>query len=282
MRRHILLCLSIPLVCFAAVGILRAQTDTLGFAIGDTSPVDGAGDTLDAPLLIAGEVHGGGGPPDGLYRSELFIQLPARSPAATLNSATLNLYLEDNAAFAGDSTLGTLSIYHDPSRNSQNVNTTDYSDPGYIKIGTFATSNSPPGQYYSFDVTSQIAKDYQNGSSVAAFRFQVDGLAFTGVSRYYRFYYTTCDCAVYPVYLNLSFTAPIAFPPGFGLFQLFGTSAVVHWPTNAANYQLETTGSLSSTQWNAVTNQPFVIGDQFGVFVQTTNTAQFFRLQPQP
>ena len=58
-----------------------------------------------------------------------------------------------------------------------------------------------------------------------------------------------------------------------------GGSIQVAWPASLANYQLQSSGSLSSPNWTAVTNQPSVLGGQSAVILPTTAGQQFFRLQ---
>lgn len=273
MTQNTFLLLAIILALYSTVGIAGAQTNMIGVSIGDIVPVDGVGDDLVGPLLVAGEVDGSWGPSRGLYRSELLVQLPALPPACSLASAQLNLYLEENSG-----TPGSLNVYHNLSHNSISLDTADYSDPAYALVGPLVTSNSPARQYYSIDVTSQVAKDYETSSPVAAFRLQVDGLNYTGGSHYYRFYFAS-QYPAYPVCLNLALVIPAALPPAFGLFQVTPSSAIVHWPTNATDYKLESADSLLAPTWTAVTNETATIGDQFAFTVYTTKAAQFFRLR---
>jgi hypothetical protein len=257
---------------FSTVGIVGAQTNMIGVSIGDIVPVDGVGDNMYIPLLVAGEADGSWGPSRGLYRSELLIQLPALPPACSLASAQLNLYLEENSG-----TPGLLNVYHNLSRNSISLDSADYSDPAYSLVGALVTSNSPAGHYYAIDVTSQVAKDYETSSPVAAFRLQVDGLNYTGGSHYYRFFFAS-QYPAYPIYLNLVIAMPTALPPSFGLFRVTPSSAIVHWPTNATDYTLESADSPLAPTWTAVTNETATIGDQFAFTIFTTKAAQFFRI----
>jgi hypothetical protein len=56
--------------------------------------------------------------------------------------------------------------------------------------------------------------------------------------------------------------------------------ATVSWTTNAADFHLVSTPSLSPPiHWTAVTNEPVTNGSSFVVTVQATNSAQFFRLE---
>jgi hypothetical protein len=105
----------------------------------------------------------------------------------------------------------------------------------------------------------------------------VDGLNYTGGSHFYQFYFAF-EYPAYPVYLNLVVAMPIALPPSFGLFRVTPSSAIVHWPTNATDYTLETADSLLAPTWTAVTNETATIGDQFAFTIYTTKAAQFFRL----
>ncbi len=263
---------------FLIVPLAHAQTNVTGASIGDAAPVDGVGDDLYIPLLVAGEVDGTWGPVRGLYRAELLIQVPPLPPATILSSAPLSLYLEYNPG-----TLGPLNVYYNPTRNSVSLNTTDYSDPGYTLVGTLVTSNSPSGYYYSIDVTPQIENAYENSSPVADFRLQVDGLNFTGApSHYYQFY---CEPGnplsppAYPISLDRVILIPISLPPAFGLSRPAPFAAILHWPTNAANDTLECTDSLSAPAWTPMTNEVAVVGDQFAFTVYLNKAAQFFRLR---
>jgi len=59
-----------------------------------------------------------------------------------------------------------------------------------------------------------------------------------------------------------------------------GNQAAVSWTTNAADFHLVSTPSLSPPiTWTAVTNQPVINGPSFVVTIQATNSAQFFRLE---
>jgi hypothetical protein len=61
-----------------------------------------------------------------------------------------------------------------------------------------------------------------------------------------------------------------------------GQQLVLAWPTNAANYTLQTTTNLySQTGWTTVTNIPAVNGSSNAVNLAITNASQFFRLQSQ-
>jgi hypothetical protein len=61
---------------------------------------------------------------------------------------------------------------------------------------------------------------------------------------------------------------------------LSGSQAAISWTTNALNFQLISTPSLTPViHWTAVTNQPVTNGAFFVVNVQITNSAQFFELE---
>jgi len=53
------------------------------------------------------------------------------------------------------------------------------------------------------------------------------------------------------------------------------------WTTNAASYVLQCTACTSPAVWNTVSNSTGIVDAQFSVAVTTTNSPQFFRLQPQ-
>jgi hypothetical protein len=61
---------------------------------------------------------------------------------------------------------------------------------------------------------------------------------------------------------------------------LAGNSQVtLSWPTNFATWTLQSTFSLPTTNWAAVTNAPAVSGTNLAVTVSAKNSAQFFRLK---
>ena len=54
--------------------------------------------------------------------------------------------------------------------------------------------------------------------------------------------------------------------------------ATLTWPTNAADWELETAAAITSTNWLALTNIPTVAGTNFSLGITTTNAQKFFRL----
>ena len=54
---------------------------------------------------------------------------------------------------------------------------------------------------------------------------------------------------------------------------------VITWPGSLANYQLQSSSSLSSPNWTAVTNVPALVNGQNTVILQPTAAQKFFRLQ---
>ena len=56
-------------------------------------------------------------------------------------------------------------------------------------------------------------------------------------------------------------------------------SIVLSWPSSLANWQLQSTDSLSNTNWTAVTNSPALINGRNTVIWQPTTPQQFFRLK---
>lgn len=65
--------------------------------------------------------------------------------------------------------------------------------------------------------------------------------------------------------------------PGLSIKQS-GNQTVLSWPTDVGYFQLQEIPSLTSTNWNTVTNAPVVVGNQNQVTVSDGNAAQFFRL----
>jgi hypothetical protein len=57
---------------------------------------------------------------------------------------------------------------------------------------------------------------------------------------------------------------------------------LLSWPTNAPKYVLESASILPSAGWHNVTNTPAVVGNQFVVGIDATNSQGFYRLRFQP
>ena len=90
--------------------------------------------------------------------------------------------------------------------------------------------------------------------------------------------------AVYPdsAPFQLSFTSaptPDAGSFGLQLRQTDPTHADLSWPTNALGWSLETTTSLTTTNWMPLTNPPAVSGTNFILTIPITPGQGFFRLR---
>lgn len=53
----------------------------------------------------------------------------------------------------------------------------------------------------------------------------------------------------------------------------------VRWSTSHADSILESASVLGTTNWSAVTNDVFVVGEEFSVVLDATETSAFFRLR---
>jgi len=72
-------------------------------------------------------------------------------------------------------------------------------------------------------------------------------------------------------------------PPGPSLTaQLSGTNVVVSWTTNAPNFMLASSPSLTNSAWNTNLPAPTVINDQNVVTNPITGSQQYYRLQTAP
>jgi hypothetical protein len=58
-----------------------------------------------------------------------------------------------------------------------------------------------------------------------------------------------------------------------------GSSVVISWPGSLSNYQLQSSDSLTSPNWTAVTNTPALVNGQNTVIVEPTGAQKFYRLQ---
>jgi len=261
---------------------VSAQTNEAAFSLFDAPPIDGVGDSLTGGFTI-GEVNQTGFPFAGLSRAELIIQLPAMPPGASLNSATLSVYLEQSSDTNGNPTFGPLSVYHNPQHTTFAFNTTDYADTNFVLVtNSFVAPGAPGGRYYSLDVTPQVAQDYTNGASppVATFRFQVDGLQYRGGTHWYNFYFADPRIATYPVQLTVSFAVPLR-PVLSGYQQIEPPAFVLHWPANAGNFNLESADTMTGPVWNPVGAIPLVLSNENWVAVPIDGNQKFFRLHLQ-
>ncbi len=90
------------------------------------------------------------------------------------------------------------------------------------------------------------------------------------------------------------FTVPTGFGEPFGIVvvpdtglslpttlavSLTASNAMYLWPTNAFAYQVQTSPLLTPASWTLVTNTPVVTNGNYVISLDTTNQAQFFRLQ---
>lgn len=264
-------------------GTVLAQTNFSAWCLIDTPPITGttgAADTLASGLTI-GEVNDPGYFLNGLYRSELNIQLPPEPANTFLSSASLALYLEQNTGTTnGNGTFGPVQVYHE-STNQFFVSDSDYSDGSFSYVAALVNPTSPTGRYYSIDVTHQIAADYARdfASTYAKFRLQVDGLQYIGGTTHsYQFYFSSISPA-YPAVLDLKFE-PL---PELSLLTNTASSTLrLLWPTNFGDFVLESTVCLTNPAWSSMTNTPAVIGDHFGVDIEITLPQRFFRLHRNP
>lgn len=269
------------LSAFLVTELGHAQTNFLGFTLVDNPPITGSADELTGPMLLAGEVNAAGFPPVGLARARLIVQLPPLPANSPLSHATLGLYLLSNTGNSGNATFGPLSLYHNFKPNSVALSTEDYADTNYVLVtNSVVTPDSPAGQYYEADVTAQVAKDYaaDGAAPVSDFRFEVDGLQYTGGTHYYQFYFAGVPYTVHPVYLNITVSAPNFPVLSFG-FQNTLSKLALSWPTNYDSYILKSADSPNAQSWTTVTNQPVVANGQFRVTIDANLTRQFFRLQ---
>ena len=76
---------------------------------------------------------------------------------------------------------------------------------------------------------------------------------------------------------SMQITEIIAAPLSLSIARS-GANVVLSWPGAAAGYQPQSTPSLSSTGWTAVSQTVTLANNQFTVSVPATNHAQFFRL----
>ena len=54
---------------------------------------------------------------------------------------------------------------------------------------------------------------------------------------------------------------------------------VITWPAALANYQVQSSDSLTSPNWSAVTNAPALVNGQNTVVLEPVGAQKFFRLQ---
>ena len=251
--------------------------------LSDVIPVDGNADELSGTDLVIGEVSKSRYPIQGLSRAELLMMgLPPIPTNGQFAGATLRLYLKGNTGNVGNASFGALSLYHCPHLPHPNITVSlaDYADTNFVlATNSVVAPNSPTGQYYEIDVTAQISKSYElatDSEPVSDFRFQVDGLQYTGGSHYYEF-----DPAGgnYPPQLMVLFSLGPSIPvrPALGI-QRVNSTVIFAWSTNYTGFVLESANSPFFQTWKTLTNQPITINDQFQVSIEAAAAQQFFRL----
>lgn len=75
-------------------------------------------------------------------------------------------------------------------------------------------------------------------------------------------------------------------PAGLGTYSISivptdSSHATILWPTNAFGWDLESTVSLASPNWNTITNASATAGTNFALTVNLNETSRFFRLHKQ-
>lgn len=75
----------------------------------------------------------------------------------------------------------------------------------------------------------------------------------------------------------LSFT-PIQLVQRIVIQQVDSQHVALLWPSNAVNWELQTSVSITATNWVTVTNVPASVGTNHSVTINTTGQQQFFRL----
>ncbi|MGA2661205.1 MAG: hypothetical protein ABSH34_27290 [Verrucomicrobiota bacterium] len=80
-----------------------------------------------------------------------------------------------------------------------------------------------------------------------------------------------------PVYLLAATLNAVEAPPALGILLQPGATVRLSWPTNAADYVLQSTANLVSPQWMTVTASSAVVGGQITV-TQAVAGTRFYRL----
>jgi hypothetical protein len=75
------------------------------------------------------------------------------------------------------------------------------------------------------------------------------------------------------------FPASVSTVPTVLAMNASATNIALSWPTNASDYQIQTSPLLNPANWIVVTNQPVLTNGNFSTTLNQTNQAQFFRLQ---
>jgi hypothetical protein len=79
-------------------------------------------------------------------------------------------------------------------------------------------------------------------------------------------------------YHSLALVVAQSAPPTLAI-SMSGSRTVLSWPTNAAGYTLQTTPSLASPAWQAVTNAPVIVGNRYVLTNAWPGPSGFFRLR---
>lgn len=66
--------------------------------------------------------------------------------------------------------------------------------------------------------------------------------------------------------------------PPFRIQQIGPDTVFVAWSTNAVGFSLQQNSALTTTNWNAVTNVPVVVGNEYRVTVTPLSSNRFYRL----
>ena len=255
----------------------EAQPNYWGFALVDNPPLDGQSICVSGPSLTTGEFNNGPGCA-GVSRCELIVELPKAPQGSGLGYARLSLYLEYNSGTNGNATFGPLSMYHNWHPNAFGLSDTDYSDTNFVFVTNVLSPDSVSGRYYDIDVTAQVAKDYacDGATPFSNFRFQVNGLQYSGGSHAYSFYFAGGGGA-YRARLSVGFLTP--YQPMLETSKTDADHAEFRWPIEASGFCLEGNDLLTPTGWTTVTNEPVLAGDRFKVNLQTKPGHWFFRLR---
>lgn len=185
--------------------------------------------------------------------------------------------------------------------------------PQVISLSSVISTNlSATGHYDIFDPTRQMGGEYYQGM-----RVRINGLTLVATngwntnSDWDSRYFTVTDGTgrqfnmIHPLYdlgpaPTNEFDATGVFMQESGSatdgafgYELFvqeidpsssatlniANNPVITWPGSLANYQLQSSSSLSSPNWTAVTNVPVLVNGQNTVILQPTAAQKFFRLQ---
>lgn len=157
----------------------------------------------------------------------------------------------------------------------------------YWHVITAANYNNPPK-------LAEVSGVFDPGVSDAHLRVEVEGDRYsaylngstTPVSTFLDANHTF-DAGIVGIY---DFSAQtfdnfaLQIPPGFGPYSLFikapdASHVAVTWPTNAVNWQLESSRILKPGPWQSVVDAPEIIGKDFSLMLESFDTPTFFRLR---